>query len=836
MPSISMVTFAGQTVTPQDDSLVYESALGDGGIIYGAQVTLKNANTLHIASGHGIIAGRKFTVYESDIPIVLSSAGVLLGRLYIHMDLSNASDPIEILTETGNSLSPLIQDEDVNIVNGVFEFNLATFNVSTSTIGDLRNVYPRVQYANSGSFIYVTASNPSLIGQEVQITDGTDTIYAIFDANGVAELRNVFMTGTLQLTATDGTYTAGATLNVPYYGTYNVTMAFWLATLSITTTSPEFYNQQITIRDSDDEVVGTTTFNSVGAASFIVSAPDTYTLSIVSGGNTYTATVTVTSQTTYEVSLNAGFQWADWVTSGGLNPESYGSLADVLVDEAALRRLFLVHDSVDYMAEISNSDNAVETIVNTDLAAKWINLSDYALDALYANTIIAGYMDTADKYFYGEWVITDDTTTPPTWGAKGNVPVMTSDTAPYGTASASSVKSGSGAAYTVFDGDDSTSWMANGLTGSIGYTFTNPVCVRRISVNPRMGGSPEYPQIKTCKLQGSNDGSTWIDIGTFIAEDESGWQTFDFDNDNYYLNYQIYGTGDAYGSIANMGIINLQFYGRELSVSVPNMTSNTTPYGEAGGSNFSSSQPYLAFDNNSSTKGVMYATVSGTQSRIQYKFANPICVKAFDFVGNLETPYLPPTAVQLQGSNDGTNWENIGDKKTNISADANKKSYTVNNDKYYLYISLLCDMRFYSGNNAYYAQFSSLQFYGLDYSEKEFEEGTTKKWLYDHGVELETIVISGTGTKGTDAIQLTAANAQAVATIDTTDYSLMRGKVGSHASGTNQLICGSGASNFTASNMPNNNGFDVSSVNGSNAVGVKQTAVGIFDATEFWLE
>ena len=101
---------------------------------------------------------------------------------------------------------------------------------------------------------------------------------------------------------------------------------------------------------------------------------------------------------------------------------------------------------------------------------------------------------------------------------------------------------------------------------------------------------------------------------------------------------------------------------------------------------------------------------------------------------------------------------------------------------------------------------------------------------------METIVISGTGTKGTDAIQLTAANAQAVATIDTTDYSLMRGKVGSHASGTNQLICGSGASNFTASNMPNNNGFDVSSVNGSNAVGVKQTVVGIFDATEFWLE
>jgi hypothetical protein len=64
----------------------------------------------------------------------------------------------------------------------------------------------------------------------------------------------------------------------------------------------------------------------------------------------------------------------------------------------------------------------------------------------------------------------------------------------------------------------------------------------------------------------------------------------------------------------------------------------------------------------------------------------------------------------------------------------------------------------------------------------------------------------------------------------------MRGKVGAHASGTNQLLCGSGSSNFTASNMPYNNGLNVSSINGSNTVGVKQTANGVFDATEIWLE
>ena len=223
--SISLVTYAGQTVTPQDDALVYESALGDGGIIYGGEVTLKNANTLHINAGHGVIAGRKFTIFASDIAIPLSASGTLLGRLYIHMDLGNTADPIDILYETGNSLTPPVQDADVNIINGVFEFNLATFTVSTSTIADLSNIYPQIQYANSGSFIYVDTISPELIGAQVEVTDGVDTITAIFDANGRAELKNVFMTGTLQITASSGIYSAGTTLSVPYFGTYNVSLA-----------------------------------------------------------------------------------------------------------------------------------------------------------------------------------------------------------------------------------------------------------------------------------------------------------------------------------------------------------------------------------------------------------------------------------------------------------------------------------------------------------------------------------------------------------------------------------------------------------------------------------
>lgn len=140
---IKLITFADSEVTATDDAYVYETATGAGGIINGSVVTIKSASELHITGGNGILCGRKFTIYDSDIPVTLSASGSLLGRLYIHMDLSNASDPITLEVETGASLTPCVQDADVNATNGIYEVNLATFDVDTSTISNLVDVAPK---------------------------------------------------------------------------------------------------------------------------------------------------------------------------------------------------------------------------------------------------------------------------------------------------------------------------------------------------------------------------------------------------------------------------------------------------------------------------------------------------------------------------------------------------------------------------------------------------------------------------------------------------------------------------------------------------------------------
>lgn len=143
---INLVTFYNSTVTPQDDALIYENALPGSGMIYGGNVTIKNANTLHVTAGHGVLCGRKFTIEETDVPVQLTSSGTLNGRLYIHMDLSNVDEPITLEVERASTLTPPVQQSNVNITDGIYEIDLATFQISTSTISNLVYVAPFIHY------------------------------------------------------------------------------------------------------------------------------------------------------------------------------------------------------------------------------------------------------------------------------------------------------------------------------------------------------------------------------------------------------------------------------------------------------------------------------------------------------------------------------------------------------------------------------------------------------------------------------------------------------------------------------------------------------------------
>lgn len=137
------------SVTPQNDALIYQCAVPMNGLFSGGTVTLSSANVLHVAAGFGIIGGRFFEVLESDISVQLSASGDLLGRLYIHLDLSNADNPISIETYTGASLPALTGDPDLNISSGAFDMELCTFNVNELTISNIVLTYPMITASNN---------------------------------------------------------------------------------------------------------------------------------------------------------------------------------------------------------------------------------------------------------------------------------------------------------------------------------------------------------------------------------------------------------------------------------------------------------------------------------------------------------------------------------------------------------------------------------------------------------------------------------------------------------------------------------------------------------------
>jgi len=141
----NLITYADGVVSPFLDGIMQELYTSGGGVITGGTITISGASTLHITQTHGALCGREFSIDEGDYSVPLSSSGTKLGRIYLHMDLANTAAPLEVLIETGASLTPVVQDDDVNETDGTYEINLATFEVDESTIKNLSIVAPSLK-------------------------------------------------------------------------------------------------------------------------------------------------------------------------------------------------------------------------------------------------------------------------------------------------------------------------------------------------------------------------------------------------------------------------------------------------------------------------------------------------------------------------------------------------------------------------------------------------------------------------------------------------------------------------------------------------------------------
>lgn len=443
----------------------------------------------------------------------------------------------------------------------------------------------------------------------------------------------------------------------------------------------------------------------------------------------------------------------------------------------------------------------------------------------------------------------------------GNVPVMTSNTAPYGEVTTNGYHL-TYYPYLAFNGAEGTygsaTYYANYSDGELTYKFVNPTKVNRFKTGLIQNNDN---RVETITLYASNDNSNWTNLGTYTPTQASStaptYDMFNVDNDNYYLYYRAYfKAGSLY-----VGVSTLQFYGRELKNLVPIMTSNTTPNGRAfakasrdggGGQN---NLPYLAFDKKATASGTQYGQAwggsCGAGNYVGYEFEKPteiimaISTSAGD--GGSRANYR--AKIQASDNEAESDWEDFSDI-VNCTGGNNKNTvipFTQKATKK-MYRMMFLD----TTQNDSYCFLKELQLYGLDYSEREFEEGSTIKYIYDHGVELTEI--GSNGDKEESALYLANIKGASMKNaIDFTPIKLVRIIVGKRISvASNGAYIGigtcttgedkteafsDGLGRVYGQDLPNNVVYDVSNINSLRTITINSgISSNYLDVVEWWLE
>ena len=265
-----------------------------------------------------------------------------------------------------------------------------------------------------------------------------------------------------------------------------------------------------------------------------------YSFSIALNDTTYhkwSDNTTAAKSYTWKINPPVGSQYTPvnniqaWLACASIN-KSYTTIAQVLEDATTLSALMLSNNAVDYLVR---STSWVSNITGNQTAMTDIGASDYCADTLLANsTWRTAICDSA----YFEEVLTT------------KVPIMTSNTAPSGTAFADSIFDSSYAAYRMFAGMSGHGWSPDpGGTHRCGYQFPSPITVYKVA-GALAPGANYATTPATVACQGSNNGSSWTAIPMDSVQFKNV-NSFTYTNINslppQYTYISFYGTFDNKG-------------------------------------------------------------------------------------------------------------------------------------------------------------------------------------------------------------------------------------------------------------------------------------------------
>lgn len=316
----------------------------------------------------------------------------------------------------------------------------------------------------------------------------------------------------------------------------------------IVTTDAEFAGANITASNGED----TFTQQCPSSAPYVVTFEDiptgTYTISAVSGGQTVTKTYVVSDYNFEFHNIPTGSTATPvnviqtWLHCADIWDKTYTTINQVLADTSTLLALISSNNAADYMAR---STNWASSVCANQTAMGYIGSNNYCADKLLANST---WLNAIYNSAYFESVL------------NAKVPTMTSATQPSGQAF-------SGSSYN----DNYTAWHAFGSTGAfasalghvlneyIGYVW--PIAVAIKVVRHQAYNTAE--RFSSYKVQGSNDGNSWVDLTGIITTNAGELKITQITNGTKYTRHRMIQTTSNGGNNVNIQSGGLQFYGRK---------------------------------------------------------------------------------------------------------------------------------------------------------------------------------------------------------------------------------------------------------------------------------
>ena len=241
-----------------------------------------------------------------------------------------------------------------------------------------------------------------------------------------------------------------------------------------------------------------------------------------------------------------------WLHCANVWDKSYTTISEVIADTTTLNTLIANENANDYLVR---STTFATDICSNKSAMTYIGLNDYCANKLLADST---WLEAICNSAYFEEVLIV------------KVPTLKSNTSDDGgVASGDSHTLPEYPAYKAFNGTNTNyadCWYTQASTsGWLQYQFPSAVAIAKIWMKNRAGTVGSYsPQ--TFKLQGSNDGTSWADLGSYVNNNDNADAETSYVVDSYGTKYKYYRLNvslfHTFSGYNNGAIGQLQLYGR----------------------------------------------------------------------------------------------------------------------------------------------------------------------------------------------------------------------------------------------------------------------------------